>query len=180
MTKARLGFPLIPDIVMPEQFSAKPMELRFAEAPSPLLDFHQRLADQGKSVRRASRLPACLGLNREPKRLFQHRTCLAVGGDAFANLGETRICLSLLDERPAPEDRSVGREAPAYDSRVLRVQHGQGAMALRVPEGDPLRAVLTGTDEISHEVTMGPKRAMGGDQERRVLSVVGEPQQLRR
>src|SRR5215467_3231831 len=64
MTKARLGFLLIPDIVMPEQFSAKPMELRFAEAPSPLLDFHQRLADQGK----------------------------------------------LRDERPAPEDRSVGQE----------------------------------------------------------------------
>src|SRR5215470_1660655 len=80
----------------------------------------------------------------------------------------------------AEKPEVMGREAPAYDSRVLRVQHGQGAMALGVPEGDPLRAVLTGTDEISHEVTMGPKRAMGGDQERRVLSVVGEPQQLRR
>src|SRR5215813_3926875 len=95
---------------MQEQFSSDPMKLRFAEAPSPLCNFRQCGGDHGKPVRWMPRLPARVRLEGQPERQLQDRICRSVGGDAFANLRETRICLSLLDERPAPEDRSVGQE----------------------------------------------------------------------
>src|SRR5262249_32876760 len=88
-------------------------------------------------------------------------------------LADRRQGLVGIAEKP----EVMGREAPAHDARVLQVERGQSAIALGVPEGDPLRAVLTGTDEVSQEVTMSPKRTMGGGQERRVFPVVREPQQ---
>src|SRR5262245_15423324 len=95
---------------MQQQLSLDPMKLRFAEAPSPLRDFRQCGGDDGKSVRWIPRLPARVRLERQPEWQLHDRICRSVGSDALPNPGETRVCSSLLDERPALKYRSVGQE----------------------------------------------------------------------